>query len=59
MAQGQQNLSENKQRMLRGELFHAFTPELVAERRRCELACNRFNSSGDVSRRTKVEILRE
>jgi len=52
-------LSENKQRMQRGELYHAFTPELVAERRRSELACIRFNAMGDVTRRRKVEMLRE
>jgi hypothetical protein len=52
-------LSENKQKMLKGELYHAFTPELIAERRRCELACARFNNAGDVSRRKRVELWRE
>jgi hypothetical protein len=45
--------------MLRGDLYHAFTPELVAERRRCELACIRFNAMDDIPRRKKVEMLRE
>ncbi|KAF7846180.1 hypothetical protein BT93_L4930 [Corymbia citriodora subsp. variegata] len=43
--------SENKQRSLRGELYHAFTPELVAERRRCARACARYNNAGEVTRR--------
>ena len=51
--------SENKRRMLRGELYYAFTPDLVAERRRSELACIRFNAMGDITRRRKVEMLRE
>lgn len=52
-------LSDNKQRMLRGELYHAFTPELVAERARCKHACARYNNAGDVSRRKLTELLRE
>jgi hypothetical protein len=52
-------LSENKQKMLRGELYHSFTPELVGERRRCAQACYRFNNAGDVSRRRLVELWRE
>jgi hypothetical protein len=52
-------LSENKKKMARGELYHAFTPELVAERRRCEIACASFNEAGDVSRRRRVELWRE
>jgi hypothetical protein len=52
-------LSSNKQKMLRGELYHAFTPELVAERNRCSHACHRFNSAGEVPRRRLVELWRE
>jgi hypothetical protein len=52
-------LSENKQKMLRGELYYAFTPELIAARRRCEVACQRFNSAGDVSRRKRAELWKE
>ncbi|KAF2400588.1 trimeric LpxA-like protein [Trichodelitschia bisporula] len=52
-------ISENKARMLRGDLYHAFTPELVAARRRCELACERFNSAGDVTRRERVALWRD
>jgi hypothetical protein len=53
------DLVENKKRMQRGELYHAFTPDLVAERRRSEAACERFNNAGDVSRRKRVEMWRE
>ncbi|CAI6337398.1 unnamed protein product [Periconia digitata] len=52
-------LSENKQKMLRGELYHAFTPELVAERSRCRHACSRYNNAGDVPRRKLTSLLRE
>ncbi|GAB1739282.1 hypothetical protein NU219Hw_g4028t2 [Hortaea werneckii] len=52
-------MSENKARSLRGELYYAFTPELIAERRRCQQACERYNTSGDVSRRKRVEMWRD
>jgi hypothetical protein len=52
-------VSENKQRMARGELYHAFTPELTAERQRCKYACARYNRAGEVSRRTLTELFRE
>ncbi|KAH5418504.1 mannose-1-phosphate guanylyltransferase [Parastagonospora nodorum] len=51
--------SENKQRMLRGELYHAFTPELSGQRRRCGLACAQYNNAGNVPRRRLVELLRD
>ena len=52
-------LSENKQRMARGELYTAFTPELIAERARCKHACARYRDAGDVSRRKLTELFRE
>lgn len=52
-------MSENMQRMLRGELYLAFTPELSALRERARRACNAFNTAGDVSRRRSVELFRE
>lgn len=52
-------LSENKKRMARGELYHAFTPELVAERARCKHAWTRYNNAGDVPRRKLTELFRE
>ncbi|EEH37104.1 acetyltransferase [Paracoccidioides lutzii Pb01] len=48
-----------RERMLRGELYHAFTPDLVAARARCKWACKRFNDSGEVSRRRQIELWRE
>jgi hypothetical protein len=51
--------AKNHEAMQKGELYYAFTPDLVASRRRCELACERFNNAGDVSRRKRVELWRE
>ncbi|KAI9729436.1 MAG: hypothetical protein M1834_006817 [Cirrosporium novae-zelandiae] len=53
------DLSENKKRMLAGELYHAFTSDLVQERQRCAHACHRYNTAGEVSRRQLVELWRE
>ncbi|KAJ4298179.1 hypothetical protein N0V90_006078 [Kalmusia sp. IMI 367209] len=52
-------LSENKRKMLRGELYHAFVPELVADRARCTHACARYNNAGDVPRRRLTELFRD
>lgn len=51
--------AENKQRMARGELYTAFTPELIAERARCKHACARYANAGEVSRRKLTELFRE
>lgn len=59
MAPPEPAMSENKQKMARGELYHAFTPELIAERTRCKHACARFNNAGEVSRRRLIELWRE
>jgi hypothetical protein len=48
-----------KDKMLRGELYHAFTPQLTAERARCRHACTRFNNAGEVSRRRSIELWKE
>jgi hypothetical protein len=53
------DVSENKQRMARGELYHAFTPELTAERARCKHACARYNNAGEAPRRRLTELFRE
>ncbi|KAE9986149.1 hypothetical protein EG328_006411 [Venturia inaequalis] len=53
------DLAENKRKMQAGELYHAFTPDLVAERQRCGIACERFNAAGKVSRRRNVELWRD
>ncbi|KAL2000984.1 hypothetical protein VTN02DRAFT_2362 [Thermoascus thermophilus] len=46
-------------KMRRGELFDAFAPDVVAARQRCKDACARFNNTGDVPRRRRVELWRE
>lgn len=51
--------ADEKKKMLNGELYHAFNPGLVSDRRRCYLACSRFNSAGEVPRRRLVELWRE
>ncbi|KKY23269.1 putative acetyltransferase [Diplodia seriata] len=50
---------ENKRKMARGELYHAFSPELTADRARCEHACKRYASAGEVPRRRLVELWRD
>jgi len=52
-------MSENQARSLRGELYHAFTPELLAQRRRCQRACARYNDARDITRRQQVELWRD
>jgi hypothetical protein len=52
------NATENQARMLRGELYYAFTPEMLVQRQRCKEASKRFNDS-DGSRRKLVELWRE
>lgn len=51
--------TENRRRMEKGELYSAFTPDLIADRKRCKSACDRFNAAGDVSRRELVELWKE
>ncbi|KAL2370264.1 acetyltransferase [Blastomyces gilchristii SLH14081] len=48
-----------KEKMLRGELYHAFTPELISARAKCKWACKRFNDSEEVTRRRQVELWRD
>ncbi|KAI5281023.1 hypothetical protein KEM54_003445 [Ascosphaera aggregata] len=49
----------NKEKMLRGMLYYAFTPELCAFRARTAAACRAFNNAGEVSRRRQVELWKE
>ncbi|TAQ87859.1 hypothetical protein B7494_g3821 [Chlorociboria aeruginascens] len=49
---------ENEAHMARGELYHAFTPSLVAQRKRCNYAYRRFNES-EGSRRELVGLWKE
>ncbi|PWY93276.1 acetyltransferase, CysE/LacA/LpxA/NodL family [Aspergillus sclerotioniger CBS 115572] len=53
------DLQDNKDRMRRGELYHAFVPDLTADRIRCASACRRFNNAGEVSRRQSLELWKE
>ncbi|EER45857.1 acetyltransferase [Histoplasma capsulatum H143] len=48
-----------REKMLRGELYRAFTPDLIAARTKCKWACKRFNDSEEVSRRRQVELWRD
>lgn len=50
-----------REKMFRGELYRAFTPELIAARVQCEQAYKRFNSeslNGEISRRRQIELWR-
>ncbi|KAK2743067.1 hypothetical protein FQN57_005023 [Myotisia sp. PD_48] len=59
MADGAARTSPEWQKMRRGELYHAFSPQLIAARTRCKVACDNFNNSSDVSRRKQVELWRD
>ncbi|KAM5469242.1 hypothetical protein MauCBS54593_004597 [Microsporum audouinii] len=48
-----------REKMLRGELYTAFSPDLIAERARCKAACERYNNAGEVTRRRRVELWRD
>ncbi|SPJ74565.1 related to maltose O-acetyltransferase [Fusarium torulosum] len=50
---------DNLARMRRGDLYYAFTPELVAARQRCKRAVARFNAAEDLTRREMAEHWRE
>jgi hypothetical protein len=50
---------ENLARMLRGELFFGFSPQLVAARRRCGHAVSRLNNAGELTRRQIAEHWKE
>lgn len=54
-----ENKPTEKEKMLRGELFHAFTPDLVAARLKARYACEKFNNAGEVPRRKHVELWKE
>lgn len=54
-----QEVQANRRRMEAGELYYAFTPDLVADRRRAQAACERFNRAGEVSRRELALMVKE
>lgn len=50
---------DNLRRMAAGELYYAFTPDLIAARKRVETAYKRFNKADDASRRELAEMWNE
>ena len=54
------NLKENREKMCSGQLYTAFVPDLVSERRRAAQACAKYNREAtEVSRREQVEMLKK
>ncbi|KAH6604209.1 WbbJ Acetyltransferase (isoleucine patch superfamily) [Trichoderma cornu-damae] len=51
--------AENRRRMARGELYWAFTPDLIQDRKRCARACRRLNTAEEATRRELVEMWKE
>ncbi|KAI9665198.1 MAG: hypothetical protein M1831_002208 [Alyxoria varia] len=49
----------NKERKQRGELYHAFAPDILEERYRAMAAKNRYNDNRDTSRRARVRLWRD
>ena len=51
---------ENKRRMLSGEMYYSFTPDLVRDRTKCKVAMARFNAAvGLQPRRQMVQLMRK
>jgi hypothetical protein len=53
---------EEYAKMLRGELYYSFGPEMSAARRRCAHACRQFNRAAereDITRREQVQLWRK
>lgn len=53
------DLAENRLRMARGELYYAFTPDLIQDRKCCARACRRLNTAEEPTRRELVEMWKE
>lgn len=53
------DLAENRKRMLRGDLYYAFTPDLGQDRKDCVRASRKLNTAVEPTRRELVEIWRE
>ncbi|KAH8848278.1 hypothetical protein MCOR27_001184 [Pyricularia oryzae] len=49
---------ENRRRMAAGELYYSFTPELIADRQKCQVARDKYNevSKEKVSRRSSFSF---
>lgn len=52
-------MASNKERMLRGEPYAANHPDLLAERKRCRLLCERFNAASFGETQARRAILEE
>jgi maltose O-acetyltransferase len=52
-------MGEQRERMLRGDLYQAGDPELVAGRHRCATLLQRLNALGNADRAARLEILRD
>ncbi|KAI9373061.1 trimeric LpxA-like protein [Aspergillus egyptiacus] len=50
---------ENRARMERGDLYYAFTPQLVADRKRCSRIVGHLNRAGELSRREIASFWKE
>lgn len=50
---------ENRAMMEAGNLYYAFTPELIGERARCTQAAKMYNESEGLSRREQIELYKE
>ena len=50
-------MSEQKDRMLAGELYHANDPELRADAERCDRLLRRYNATGAEDRDERAAIL--
>ena len=52
-------MGQEKDRMIGGELYYAFDPELIADRLRASLLCERFNATSATQDTERREILEE
>ncbi|KAF2150710.1 trimeric LpxA-like protein [Myriangium duriaei CBS 260.36] len=52
-------MTENRLRSLRGELYHAFAPDMLADRMRCARNLKAFNNSDDETRRGQTALWRK
>ena len=52
-------MGQEKDRMIRGELYYAADPELIADRLRASLLCERFNATSSTQDAERRDILEE
>lgn len=50
---------ENRKLMEASQLYYAFTPDLIADRRRCAMTCDRFNRAGGSTRRELAVMIKK